>query len=218
MVVARGEIWWADLAAPRGSGPGLRRPVGLTMTWIVARPARATSAIPRLHHERRRRSSWRLPGRASGGAAAGIEIPINGERPGSATSQGWRRAPSSVQRPARYSGATPSRPWPGAAGGRARALRDPPGLGLFAPVQRPIRHPDERLPAAGIARERRRPDRERDRQRAATVQLERALLERRPGSDPPRPRRPRGRRRAAGPRIRRRRTGRGCRRVAGRSG
>ena len=27
MVVNRGELWWADLAAPRGSGPGLRRPV-----------------------------------------------------------------------------------------------------------------------------------------------------------------------------------------------
>lgn len=27
MVVAQGEIWWADLPAPRGSGPGFRRPV-----------------------------------------------------------------------------------------------------------------------------------------------------------------------------------------------
>lgn len=27
MVVRRGEIWWASLAAPRGSGPGYRRPV-----------------------------------------------------------------------------------------------------------------------------------------------------------------------------------------------
>ena len=27
MVVARGELWWADLADPRGSAPGLRRPV-----------------------------------------------------------------------------------------------------------------------------------------------------------------------------------------------
>ena len=27
MVIARGEIWWADLAAPDGSGPGYRRPV-----------------------------------------------------------------------------------------------------------------------------------------------------------------------------------------------
>lgn len=27
MVVARGEIWWADLPEPTGSGPGSRRPV-----------------------------------------------------------------------------------------------------------------------------------------------------------------------------------------------
>ena len=27
MVVTRGELWWADLSEPRGSGPGLRRPV-----------------------------------------------------------------------------------------------------------------------------------------------------------------------------------------------
>ena len=25
--MTRGELWWADLPAPRGSGPGLRRPV-----------------------------------------------------------------------------------------------------------------------------------------------------------------------------------------------
>ncbi len=27
MVVGQGEIWWADLADPRGSEPGFRRPV-----------------------------------------------------------------------------------------------------------------------------------------------------------------------------------------------
>ncbi|MBE0618037.1 MAG: type II toxin-antitoxin system PemK/MazF family toxin [Proteobacteria bacterium] len=27
MVVHRGEIWWADLAEPRGSAPGFRHPV-----------------------------------------------------------------------------------------------------------------------------------------------------------------------------------------------
>ncbi len=27
MVIAQGEIWWADLPDPTGSGPGLRRPV-----------------------------------------------------------------------------------------------------------------------------------------------------------------------------------------------
>ncbi len=27
MVISQGEIWWADLPAPSGSGPGFRRPV-----------------------------------------------------------------------------------------------------------------------------------------------------------------------------------------------
>jgi mRNA interferase MazF len=27
VVIAQGEIWWADLPAPTGSGPGFRRPV-----------------------------------------------------------------------------------------------------------------------------------------------------------------------------------------------
>ena len=27
MVIAQGEVWWADLAAPAGSEPGFRRPV-----------------------------------------------------------------------------------------------------------------------------------------------------------------------------------------------
>jgi len=27
MVIARGEIWWADLPDPVGSGPGYRRPI-----------------------------------------------------------------------------------------------------------------------------------------------------------------------------------------------
>ena len=27
MVVAQGDVWWADLADPVGSGPGLRRPI-----------------------------------------------------------------------------------------------------------------------------------------------------------------------------------------------
>ena len=26
-MIARGEVWWADLGAPRGSAPALRRPV-----------------------------------------------------------------------------------------------------------------------------------------------------------------------------------------------
>ena len=27
MVISQGEVWWADLPAPEGSGPGFRRPV-----------------------------------------------------------------------------------------------------------------------------------------------------------------------------------------------
>jgi mRNA interferase MazF len=27
MVISQGEVWWADLPAPTGSGPGFRRPV-----------------------------------------------------------------------------------------------------------------------------------------------------------------------------------------------
>ncbi len=27
MVISQGEIWWADLGPPRGSGPGFRRPL-----------------------------------------------------------------------------------------------------------------------------------------------------------------------------------------------
>lgn len=27
MVVAQGEVWWADLPEPSGSGPGFRRPI-----------------------------------------------------------------------------------------------------------------------------------------------------------------------------------------------
>lgn len=29
MVISQGEVWWADLPAPSGSGPGFRRPVVL---------------------------------------------------------------------------------------------------------------------------------------------------------------------------------------------
>ena len=27
MVIERGEVWWAELGTPRGSGPGFRRPI-----------------------------------------------------------------------------------------------------------------------------------------------------------------------------------------------
>jgi mRNA interferase MazF len=37
--VKRGEIWWADLPAPQGSGPGYRRPVLI----VQANPFNASS-------------------------------------------------------------------------------------------------------------------------------------------------------------------------------
>ena len=32
MVISQGEIWWADLPAPTGSGPGFRRPVAVVQS------------------------------------------------------------------------------------------------------------------------------------------------------------------------------------------
>ena len=33
MVIRRGEVWWADLGAPRGSRPAKRRPVLVVQSW-----------------------------------------------------------------------------------------------------------------------------------------------------------------------------------------
>lgn len=47
MVISQGEVWWADLPEPTGSGPGLRRPVRLApelleerlaRRWMIAKP------------------------------------------------------------------------------------------------------------------------------------------------------------------------------------
>lgn len=32
MVISQGEIWWADLPEPTGSGPGFRRPVAVVQS------------------------------------------------------------------------------------------------------------------------------------------------------------------------------------------
>lgn len=37
MVISQGEIWWADLPAPRGSGPGFRRPVVIVQSDALNR-------------------------------------------------------------------------------------------------------------------------------------------------------------------------------------
>lgn len=42
MVVSQGEIWWADLPAPAGSGPGFRRPVVIVQGDALNRSRIAT--------------------------------------------------------------------------------------------------------------------------------------------------------------------------------
>ena len=42
MVIAQGEIWWADLPAPTGSGPGFRRPVAVVQGDALNRSRLAT--------------------------------------------------------------------------------------------------------------------------------------------------------------------------------
>ena len=32
MVISQGEIWWADLPPPKGSGPGFRRPIAVVQS------------------------------------------------------------------------------------------------------------------------------------------------------------------------------------------
>jgi mRNA interferase MazF len=57
-VIARGELWWADLGLPRGSAPALRRPVLIvsadeynrsrlrTVTVVVLTTTRQLAALP----------------------------------------------------------------------------------------------------------------------------------------------------------------------------
>ena len=42
MVIGQGEIWWADLPTPKGSGPGFRRPVVLIQGDALNRSRIAT--------------------------------------------------------------------------------------------------------------------------------------------------------------------------------
>jgi len=44
VVIAQGEIWWADLPKPRGSGPGYRRPVLVVQGDAINR-SRISTAI-----------------------------------------------------------------------------------------------------------------------------------------------------------------------------
>ena len=43
MVISQGDIWWADLPAPTGSGPGFRRPVGVVQGDPMNRSRLATA-------------------------------------------------------------------------------------------------------------------------------------------------------------------------------
>lgn len=42
MVISQGEIWWADLPTPAGSGPGFRRPVVVVQGDALNRSRMAT--------------------------------------------------------------------------------------------------------------------------------------------------------------------------------
>ena len=42
MVISQGEVWWADLPAPAGSGPGFRRPVVVVQGDALNRSRLAT--------------------------------------------------------------------------------------------------------------------------------------------------------------------------------
>lgn len=42
MVIAQGDVWWADLAEPRGSEPGFRRPVLVVQSDSFNRSALST--------------------------------------------------------------------------------------------------------------------------------------------------------------------------------
>ena len=43
MVISQGEIWWAELPAPTGSGPGFRRPVVVVQGEALNRSRLATA-------------------------------------------------------------------------------------------------------------------------------------------------------------------------------
>ena len=44
MVIAQGDVWWADLPAPRGSAPGFRRPV-VVMQGNALNRSRLSTAV-----------------------------------------------------------------------------------------------------------------------------------------------------------------------------
>lgn len=45
MTLAQGEVWWADLPAPTGSGPGYRRPVVIVQGDALNMSSLATTLV-----------------------------------------------------------------------------------------------------------------------------------------------------------------------------
>ncbi len=45
MVIAQGDVWWADLPVPTGSGPGFRRPVVVLQGDMLNRSRLATVVV-----------------------------------------------------------------------------------------------------------------------------------------------------------------------------
>src|SRR6185369_14129219 len=69
MAMKRGEIWWADLAEPRGSEPGDRRPVLIVQDDLLTASALSTVMVVPLTTNLRRAEAIgnvRLPRRDSG--------------------------------------------------------------------------------------------------------------------------------------------------------
>src|SRR5487761_1058139 len=69
MVISQGEIWWADLPAPTGSGPGFRRPVVVVQADALNRSRIATVVCVPLTSNLRWASApgnVALPGRLTG--------------------------------------------------------------------------------------------------------------------------------------------------------
>ena len=62
MVISQGEIWWANLPAPTGSGPGFRRPVVVVQSDELNRSAlRTCVCVPLTSNLRRALAPGNVP-------------------------------------------------------------------------------------------------------------------------------------------------------------
>ena len=71
MVISQAEIWWADMPAPTGSGPGFRRPVVVVKENALSRSRIATVVCVPLTSNLRWASA---PGNVQLSALAGIDV------------------------------------------------------------------------------------------------------------------------------------------------